>query len=182
MDMRIRVEPDVLRGLSGQLQHAAEQIQQLTGGLEQTLQTLDWDVSARESVLNHWMQVKRMSEQIHTYLHTLGTQLNRKAEQFQSVDHNYHTILSFASHQLGRPVTMLDWSNQQSPSSILPGHPSEGSGPISDPQSVVHAIAGVQSSDTGTLNQDILKQASSSSPQDWYFADPTVIRDQPVAY
>ncbi|WP_149096535.1 WXG100 family type VII secretion target [Paenibacillus terrae] len=178
--MRIRVEPDVLRGLSGQLQHAAEQIQQLTAGLEQTLQSLDWDVSARESVLNHWMQAKRMSEQIHAYLHTSGTQLNRKAEQFQSVDHNYHTILSFASQPLGRPVTMLDWSNQQSPS-ILPGQPSEGSGPISDPLSVVHAIAGVQSSDAGTLNQDILKQATSSNPQEWYFADPAIVRDQPVA-
>ncbi|TKH43267.1 hypothetical protein C1I60_17120 [Paenibacillus terrae] len=179
--MRIRVEPDVLRGLSGQLQHAAEQIQQLTAGLEQALQSFDWDVSARESVLNHWMQAKRMSEQIHAYLHTSGTQLNRKAEEFQSVDHNYHTILSFASQPLGRPVTMLDWSNQQSPS-ILPGQPSEGSsGPISDPQSVVNAIAGVQSSDAGMLNQDILKQASSSNPQEWYFADPAIVKDQPVA-
>ena len=178
--MRIRVEPDVLRGLSGQLQHAAEQIQQLTAGLEQALQSLDWDVSAREAILNHWMQAKRMSEQIHAYLHTSGTQLNRKAEQFQSVDHNYQTILSFASQPLGRPVTMLDWSNQQSPS-ILPGQASEGSGLISNPQSVVHAIAGVQSSEVETLHQDILMQASSSSPQDWYFTDPSTARDQPVA-
>ncbi|MDQ0496644.1 MULTISPECIES: WXG100 family type VII secretion target [Paenibacillus] len=178
--MRIRVEPDVLRGLSGQLQHAAEQIQQLTAGLEQALQSLDWDVSARETVLDHWMQAKRMSEQIHAYLHTSGAQLNRKAEEFQSVDHNYQTILSFASQSLGRPVTMLDWSNQQSPS-ILPGQTSEGSGLISNPQSVVHAITGIPSSDVGTLNQDILEQASSGSPQDWYFTDPSVVRDQPVA-
>lgn len=178
--MRIRVEPDVLRGLSGQLQHAAEQIQQLTAGLEQTLQSLDWDVSVRETVLNYWMQAKRMSEQIHAYLHTTGMQLNQKAEQFQSVDHNYHTILSFAGQPLGRPVTMLDWSNQQSPS-ILPGQTLEGSGLISNPQSVVHAITGITSADAGTLNQDILKQASSSSPQDWHFTDPSAARDQPVA-
>lgn len=175
--MRIRVEPDVLRGLSGQLQHAAEQIQQLTAGLEQVLQSLDWDLTVRETVFNHWMQAKRMSEQIHAYLYTSGAQLNRKAEEFQSVDHNYHTILSFASQPLGRPVTMLDWSNQQSPS-ILPGQTSERSGLISNPQSVVYAITGIPSSDAGIPNWDILEHASSSSPQDWYFTDPSVARDQ----
>lgn len=178
--MRIRVEPDVLRGLSGQLQHAAEQIQQLTVRLEQALMVLDLDVSARESVWNQWRQAKQLSEHINTYLHTHGTGLGRKAEQFQTADHSYQTILSSVATPLGKPVAMLNWAVRDS-SSILPVPPVERES-ISNPQSVMSAIAGTDHSYRGDAYQDILRQASEDSPQDWRFADPAVVRDEQATF
>ncbi|WKL01232.1 hypothetical protein Q0F98_31895 [Paenibacillus amylolyticus] len=46
--MRIRVEPDVLRALSKQIQYAAEQIQQKMTVLDQAIHSLEWEVESAQ--------------------------------------------------------------------------------------------------------------------------------------
>lgn len=60
--MRIRVEPDVLRALSKQIQYAAEQIQQKMTVLDQAIHSLEWEVESRAAVMNEWNHSKRLGE------------------------------------------------------------------------------------------------------------------------
>ncbi|MDP4097428.1 WXG100 family type VII secretion target [Paenibacillus sp. P96] len=177
MHMRIRVEPDVLRTLSGQLQSAAEQIQQITSGLEQALQSLEWEVSAREAVMDQWIQGKRLSEQIHVGLRLLGSQLSSKADQFQAADHSYNTILD--SVNLGRPTALFQQTISSSPSIL--SNSDQNIGRISDPQSVISVIGGRGADSDAQVSDSILKLASLQQPQDWRFADPTYNRNEPAA-
>ncbi|MFB5673709.1 WXG100 family type VII secretion target [Paenibacillus terreus] len=177
MYMRIRVEPDVLRTLSGQLQNAAEQIQQITSGLEQALQSLEWEVSAREAVMDQWRQGKRLSEQIHVCLRTLGSQLSSKADQFQGADQSYNTILG--SVNLGRPTALFLQTISSSPSIL--SESDHDAGRISDPQSVISAIGGKEADSDAQVSDSILKLASLQQPQDWHFADPAYNRNEPAA-
>ncbi|MFB5759606.1 WXG100 family type VII secretion target [Paenibacillus medicaginis] len=175
--MRIRVEPDVLRTLSGQLQNAAEQIQQITGGLEQTLQSLEWDMSAREAVMDQWRQGKRLSEQIHACLRMLGSQLNSKADQFQAADQSYNTILG--SMNLGRPTALFQQTISASPSILSDSD--QNASRISDPLSVISVIGGKGAESDAQVSDSILKMASLQQPQDWRFSDPSSNRNAPEA-
>ena len=74
--MRIRVEPDVLRALSKQIQYAAEQIQQKMTVLDQAIHSLEWEVESRAAVMNEWNHSKRLGEDasINGLKRTAGTQ------------------------------------------------------------------------------------------------------------
>lgn len=62
--MRIRVEPDVLRALSRQIQYAAEQIQQKMAVLDQAIHSLDWDIESRAAVMSEWDRSKRLGKML----------------------------------------------------------------------------------------------------------------------
>ncbi|MNW23484.1 hypothetical protein D3C74_01870 [compost metagenome] len=173
--MRIRVEPDVLRTLSSQLHNAAEQIQHLTSELERALQSMSWESSAREDLLRQWQQARRLSEHIHSSLRTMGTQLNTKADQFQTADHQYSTILSFAHSSQARPAMMFRQSF--SGTSALLTEQGERMMNISDPSSVMTVIRGAEYR-AADLHGDILRQASLEQPSDWHFSDPAFIRNE----
>lgn len=178
MHMRIRVEPDVLRTLSGQLQSVAEQIQQMTNGLEQGLQSLEWEVLARGAVIDQWRQGKRLSEQIHICLREFGSQLSSKADQFQAADQNYHTILD--STNSGRPIALFMQTISSSPSIL--SEVDQNAGRISDPQSVIRVIGGQETKVDAGVNASTLKLAAMQRPQEWYFADPAYNGTEPALH
>ncbi|MDO7905720.1 WXG100 family type VII secretion target [Paenibacillus sp. JX-17] len=173
--MRIRIEPDVLRTLGSQLQHAAEQIQQVTAGLERALQSLEWDVNVREVIWNEWQQCKRLSEYIHSQLRSLGIHIHHKADQFQQADQDYHSFMTATAAGMARPASMLGMVTERT-LSIFQNSGMMGGGTVSDPSSVMNVIAIHKDGESHPVwgdQREILQHATLQTPQPWVFKDPS---------
>ncbi|MCM3782837.1 WXG100 family type VII secretion target [Neobacillus mesonae] len=166
--MRIRVEPDVLRTLSSQLKHAAEQIQQIVVGLEQALGGIEGDTAVHEGIVYEWMRSKQLAGHIELELERFGTELLRKAENFKLADEEYKSFLSHVDFTNVSPMRMLQSQNLDSiKSDNFIAHS------ISNPRSAVMAIqqswaGGDKLNDVGTL-----RLATELNPKGWKFTDPS---------
>jgi len=170
--MRIRVEPDVLRALSRQIQYAAEQIQQKMTVLDQAIHSLEWDVQSRPAVMAEWDYCKRLGETAVRRFVELGTQLDRKAVVFQQVDMEYRTILGHVNKAYVNAVNLLQVMEDNEAGQILPVH-STTSAVVSDPFSAVRAVYQVQDTVPPDGSPATLVQAMQPEPVAWKFTDPS---------
>lgn len=170
--MRIRVEPDVLRALSRQIQYAAEQIQQKMTVLEQAIHSLEWDIEARAAVMSEWSHSKRLGEDAVRRFMDLSVQLGRKALLFQQADMEYRTVLSHVNTAYGNAVNMLNVLENNRVGEILPTHAAAAT-VVSDPLSAVAAVYRVQDAAPPDGSPATLIQAMQPEPVAWRFTDPT---------
>ncbi|PWW39887.1 MULTISPECIES: hypothetical protein [Paenibacillus] len=170
--MRIRVEPDVLRALSRQIQYAAEQIQQKMTVLDQAIHSLEWDLEARAGIMNEWNHSKRLCEAAVRRFMDLSVQLGRKALLFQQVDMEYRTVLSHVNTAYGNAVNMLNVLQTERTGEIMPAH-SATAAVVSDPFSAVAAVYRVQDAAPPDGSPATLIQAMQPEPVAWRFTDPS---------
>ncbi|PYE52089.1 WXG100 family type VII secretion target [Paenibacillus barcinonensis] len=170
--MRIRVEPDVLRALSRQIQYAAEQIQQKMAVLDQAIHSLDWDIESRAAVMSEWERSKRLGEDALLRLMDLSVQLGRKALLFQQVDMEYRSVLSHVNVAYGNAVNMLNVLQSSSAGEILPAHAADVA-VVSDPLSAMAAVYRIQDTAPPDGSPATLVQAMQPEPVAWRFRDPS---------
>lgn len=170
--MRIRVEPDVLRALSRQIQYAAEQIQQKMTVLDQAIHSLDWEVESRAAVMSEWNHSKRVGEDAVRRFIDLSVQLGRKAVLFQQVDMEYRTVLGHVNTTYNNAVNMLHVLENNHAGEILPDH-SATTAIVSDPLSAVAAVYRVQDAAPPAGSPATLIQAMQPEPVAWRFTDPS---------
>ncbi|MBN3522486.1 WXG100 family type VII secretion target [Paenibacillus apiarius] len=145
--MRIIVQPDALRALSRQLLIAAEQLNQIQSILSHALQSLAWETSVREAIMQQWQQAARLSSQIHAMLFELSRHVQTKADQFQTADQQTNSILGSA-YGIGSATALYAGMGLAGTSLILPGA-GAGIGAISNPNSAVRAMGGRGGADIG---------------------------------
>lgn len=170
--MRIRVEPDVLRALSKQIQYAAEQIQQKMTVLDQAIHSLEWEVESRAAVMNEWNHSKRLGEDALRRLMDLSVQLGRKALLFQQADMEYRSVLSHVNTAYGNAVNMLNVLQNNRTGEIMPAH-SATVAVVSDPLSAMAAVYRVQDAALPDGSPATLVQAMQPEPVAWRFTDPS---------
>ena len=170
--MRIRVEPDVLRALSRQIQYAAERIQQKMTVLDQAIHSLDWDIQSREAVMSEWNRGKRLGEEALRRLMDLSSQLERKALLFQQADMEYRSVLSHVNMVYGNAVNMLNAFQSNHSGEILPAHAADVA-VVSDPLSAIAAVYRIQDAAPPDISPATLVQAMQPEPVAWRFIDPS---------
>lgn len=169
MYMRIRVEPDVLRTLSGQLQHAAEQIQQIVVGLEQALGRIEGDTAVHEGIVYEWMRSKQLAGHIELELERFSSELLRKANHFKQSDEDYHSFLAHVDYTNVSPMRMLQSQHLESINSDKPLVFS-----VSNPRSAVMAIQQSWSPEDQLNDMGTLRLATELNPAGWKFTDPSL--------
>ncbi|USB31986.1 hypothetical protein [Paenibacillus sp. YPG26] len=138
--MRIRMEPEQMRMLGNNLQQAAERLRQMSAGLNQLLNSLIQESGPLGSVSEQWQQAHRLSEQLHSELHRMGSFVGTKADAFQGLEHEP------SSYQKGTPIAAVGSAAAlyagllavRNPV-ILPGS-YKMQGVISNPESAVQAV------------------------------------------
>ncbi|GAB6931383.1 hypothetical protein JCM10914A_53660 [Paenibacillus sp. JCM 10914] len=162
--MRISVEPESLRTLSRQLLHSGDEYLAITRTLSHAMNSLVWETSLKAAVVDEWHSAQSLGEHLGVLLGQMGKQLQRKADQFQETDHQYHSILDHVIHSTVSPATLFNASGMDG--RILPEY-GNTINVISNPSSVAAAV-GMSSGDNGNS----AKQAALAG-QSWTFTDPS---------
>ncbi|WP_422657187.1 WXG100 family type VII secretion target [Paenibacillus sp. EC2-1] len=164
--MRISVEPELLRALSRQFQQSGEQYLAITNQLNQAMSSLVWETSMKAAVIDEWQSAQRLGESLGALLNEMGKHLQMKADQFQEVDHQYHTILEHVTAGGVSPTALFAAFKHEGGNSILPESGTSGA-VISNPSSAAAAVG--MNSDNGDVS---VKQAALNG-QAWTFTDPS---------
>ena len=170
--MHIRVEPDVLRALSRQIQYAAEKKKKKMTVLDQAIHSLDWEVESRAAVMSEWNRSKRLGEEALRRLMDLSVQLGRKALLFQQADMEYRSVLSHVNAAYGNAVNMLNVLQSSRGDEILPTHAADAA-VVSDPLSAMAAVYRIQDTAPPGGSPATLIQAMQPEPVAWRFRDPS---------